>query len=494
MRASELRLGTAQGRTVVAAAALASGIALLDGTVVNAAIPALSQDLSLAVSGQQWVVTGYLLTLGSFIVLGGSLGDRFGRRRVFLIGLIGFAVTSALSGLAPTAPLLILGRLLQGTAAALLVPGSLAIIQASFCPEDRARAIGLWSGLGGVASAIGPFLGGWLIEAVSWRWVFLINPPLVVVAAVLTLRAVPESRDDAVAGSVDYAGAGTLTLGLGAVVFALIEGPADGWPGWIVGLGVAGVAMLMVFLLIEARIERPMVPLVVFRDRQFSGANGVTFVVYAALGAATFFLVVYLQEALGYSPLTASASLLPIAILMFFGSSRAAVLAQRIGPRVPMTVGPVVMGVGLALLAAIEPGDAYATGVFPGTLVLAIGLTIMVAPLTATVLAAIEDRRAGVGSAINNAAARLGSLLAVATLPALVGATGATIVPVYSGAMRWAAGLAFAGAIVAWITIRRPLLARSVPDEEVCAGPPIPSGGPPLVPGGLDPQGVRSDG
>lgn len=484
MEPPALRLSETRGRLVVAAAALASGVALLDGTVVNAAIPALSHDLSMEVAGQQWVITGYLLTLSSFIVLGGSLGDRYGRRRVFLIGMIGFAGTSALCGIAPTAAFLVAGRLLQGVAAALLVPGSLAIISASFHPDDRAKAIGAWSGFGGVATAIGPFLGGWLISAASWRWVFLINAPLVVIAVILTLRAVPETRDEAESGSIDYAGAVTLSFGLAAVVYVLIEGPAKHWPTYMYALAAAGAVLLVAFIVIEQRVRRPMVPLVVFRDRQFSGANAVTLVVYAALGAATFFLVVYLQEELGYSPLEASASLLPIAVLMFFGSQRSAALAQRIGPRIQMSFGPVVIAAGLLLLARINRGDAYWTAVFPGTVILAVGLTIMVAPLTATVLGAIDVRRAGIGSAINNAVARLGGLLAVATLPAIVGVSGSSIAPGYTAAMRWAAVLALVGAIVAWATIRNPLrdgTVRAVPDAEVCGGPPIPSGGPPLV-------------
>ena len=432
--AGTLAMGTAKGRWVIAAAVLGSGVAFLDGSVVTAALPTIGRDLNTDLAGLQWVLNGYLLTLGSLLVLGGSLGDRFGRRKVFMIGLVSFGVASLLCGLAPNIVTLIAARCVQGAAAALLVPGSLAIISASFRVQDRGAAIGAWSGLGGVATAIGPFLGGWLIESVSWRAVFFINLPIVAVVVVLTARHVPESFDPNADQSTDFAGAATLALGLGGVVYALIEGPAKGWEPTQVAIGVVGVLLLASFIVIEMRSRHPMVPLSVFRSRQFSGTNLVTFVLYGGFGAATFLVVVYLQERLGYSPLEAGAALLPITAVMFLFSSRSGALAQRIGPRLQMTVGPIIAGVGLAMFARLAPGVSYWSGVLPGTLVLGVGVTITVAPLTATVLAAVEDRHAGLASAINNAVARIGGLLAIAVLPAAAGiAVGGSGVDLDSG-------------------------------------------------------------
>jgi EmrB/QacA subfamily drug resistance transporter len=443
----------------VAAAVLGSGVAFLDGSVVNAALPAIAADLHTDLAGLQWVLNGYLLTLGSFLVLGGSLGDRFGRRKIFVIGLVSFGMASLLCAVAPTTVTLVAARCIQGVAAALLVPGSLAIISASFDVRDRGAAIGLWSGLGGIATAAGPFLGGWLISSVSWRAVFFINLPIVAVAVLATVRHVPESLDPDADHAIDFAGAITLALGLAGVVYALIEGPAKGWGVTEVAAGVVGVSLLVAFVVIEQRSDHPMVPLRVFRSRQFSGANVVTFVVYGGLSTATFLVVVYVQERLGYSPLEAGASLLPITVLMFLFSRRSGALAQRIGPRYQMTVGPIVAGAGIALFALLAPGVSYWEGVLPATLVLGAGLVITVAPLTATVLAAVEDRHAGLASAVNNAVARIGGLLAIAVLPAAAGITvGGSGVDLDSGfdtAMIVAGGLCVVGGVVAWFTIRR---------------------------------------
>jgi EmrB/QacA subfamily drug resistance transporter len=433
---------------------------------VNAALPAIGRDLDTDLAGLQWVLNGYLLTLGSFLVIGGTLGDRFGRRRVFLIGLVSFGGASLLCGVAPTALALVGARLVQGAAAALLVPGSLAIISASFREQDRGAAIGAWSGFGGIATAIGPFLGGWLIDAVSWRAVFFINIPLIAVAVAITIRHVPETVDPEADHTIDSAGGSTLALGLAGVVYALIEGPAKGWGAAEVVAGAVGVALLATFVIIELRSSHPMVPLGVFRSRQFSGANLATFGVYGGIGVTFFLLVVYLQERLGYSPLGAGATLLPITALMLLFSSRMGALAQRIGPRLPMTVGPVVTGAGIALLARVEPGVSYWSGVLPGTLVLGVGLTITVAPLTATVLGAIETRHAGLGSAVNNAVARIGGLLAIAVVPAAagiaVGGTGVDLDHGFDRAMYIAAGLCVAGGLVAFLTIRRAAPVRTI--------------------------------
>ncbi len=458
-----LRWNTAQGRWVVTAAVLGSGVAFLDGIVVNTALPAIGEDLNAGLSSLQWTLTAYLLTLGSLLVLGGSLGDHFGRRLVFTWGLAGFSATSLLCGLAPTSGLLIAARALQGVAAAALVPGSLALLSASFHPEDRARAIGAWSGLAGTATAAGPFLGGWLIDSVSWRWVFLVNLPLTAVAIAISVRHVPETSDEA-AGPLDLPGAAALSLGLAGVVYALIEGPARGPSFVVVMAAMLGAAALAAFVVVQARSPHPMVPLSVFRSRQFSGANAVTFVVYGALGAVSFLLMVHLQQDLGYSALEAGASTLPITVALFAFSARAGALAQRIGPRLPMTLGPLLVAGSFALFTRVGPGATYAGEVLPAVVALGAGLTLTVAPLTAAVLAAIEDNRAGVGSAINNAVARVASLLAIAVLPAAAGiATGAgeptdglaDVARGFDRAMVIGAVLAGVGALVAWTTIRR---------------------------------------
>jgi EmrB/QacA subfamily drug resistance transporter len=458
-------MGTAKGRWVVAAAVLGSGVAFLDGTVVNAALPAIARDLHANLGDLQWVLTGYLLTLGSLLVLGGSLGDRYGRRRIFQIGLVSFALTSLLCAIAPDTGFLIMARCVQGVAAALVVPNSLAIVSASFATEDRGRAIGAWSGLGGIATAFGPFLGGYLIDSVSWRWVFVINLPIAAVAFWTARVHVPESRDEHAGARLDVAGSALLTVGLAGVVYALIEGPGNGWKPLSVGLGVFGVFALVAFLMVEARKQNPMIPLSIFRSQQFSGANAVTFAVYAALGTVTFLLVVHLQTDLGYSALEAGASLLPITACMLLLSARAGALAQRIGPRIPMTVGPLVVAVGMVLLGRVEPGTTYWETVFPALIVLGLGLSLTVAPLTATVLGAVEDAHAGIASAINNAVARIAGLLAVAVLPAAAGLTagqGLDLVDGFSRAMYIAAGLAVIGGVLAFLTIRRAVFVEPV--------------------------------
>jgi EmrB/QacA subfamily drug resistance transporter len=458
MGSLDLRMGTARGRWVIAAAVLGSGVAFLDGTVVNAALPAIARDLHADLGDLQWVLTGYLLTLGSLLVLGGSLGDRYGRRRVFQLGLIGFAATSLLCAIAPDTGTLIAARCAQGVAAAMLVPNSLAMVSASFRREDRGRAIGAWSGLGGIAMALGPFLGGWLIDSVSWRWVFVINLPLAVAAIAIAARHVPESRDEHAAAHLDVLGNALLTVGLAGLVYALIEGPGNGWSTLAVGLGALGVLSLVAFVVVEAKRAHPMVPLAIFRSQQFSGANAVTFAVYAALGTVTFLLVVHLQTDLGYSALEAGASLLPITACMLLLSARAGGLAQRIGPRMPMTVGPLVVAVGMALLGRVDPGTTYWETVFPALVILGLGLSLTVAPLTATVLGAVDDAHAGIASAINNSVARIAGLLAVAVLPAAAGLTasqGLDLVDGFARAMYIAAVLAAIGGVLAFFTIRR---------------------------------------
>jgi len=457
---------TARGRWVLAAAVLGSGIAFLDGSVVNAALPAIARDFDAGVDALQWTLTAYLLTQGSLLVLGGSLGDLYGRRRVFVYGLAGFGVASALCAVAQDSTQLEVARALQGVAAAALVPGSLALLSASFRVEERGRAIGAWSGLAGVATAAAPFLGGWLIDSVSWRLIFVINLPLVVLAIAITVKWVPESRDDEQGVRVDVLGALTLAIGLGGVVYALIEGPAGASTSAVLASAVVGSVSLILFVVVEARRKHPMVPLTLFKSRQFSGANLVTLAVYAALGITTFLVVVQLQTNLGYSALESGASLLPVTFIMLVFSARSGALAQRIGPRLPMTVGPCIVGVSLLLLSRIEPGTSYVSGVLPGVVVLGAGLAVTVAPLTATVLAAVDDHHTGIASAINNAASRIASLLAIAVLPAVAG-LGDDFATGYRRSLVIAAVLSIVGGVISWITIRTAVPVRTVPHVPV---------------------------
>lgn len=461
----EIRYASAQGRWVLAATILGTGIAFLDSSVVNTALPNIKREFDASLAGQQWVVTGYLLTLGSLLVVGGSLGDLFGRRLAFVSGLTGFAIASALCGLAPNLGVLIAARVGQGVTAALLVPGSMAMIAAVFHPDDRAKAIGAWSGLAGVATAIGPFLGGWLIDAVSWRWVFLINPPIAAFAVWIALTKIPETHGaprvaDAESGAVirkriDVPGATALSLGLAGVVYALIEGPAQQWPTAAVVSAVVGVLSLVAFVLIERRSVAPMVPLSLFASKRFAGINAATFVIWGAIGAVFFLLTIHLQTDLNYSALEAGAATIPVTILMLL-SAKAGGVAQRIGPRLPMIVGPLVVAVGFALMTRIHPGVGYLPVVFPSVFMFALGLTITVAPLTATLIASVEDRHAGVGSAINNALARIASLLAIAVLPALAGiagGSGASLNAGFSKAMWICSALTAAGSLICALTI-----------------------------------------
>jgi EmrB/QacA subfamily drug resistance transporter len=439
-------------------------MAFLDGTVVNIALPEIGRDLDASTSALQWIANGYLLTLASLILLGGSLGDRQGRRRIFTLGVAMFTGASLLCAVAPTSDLLIVARLLQGIGGALLTPGSLAMIEASFRPDDRARAIGAWSGLAGVSTALGPLLGGWLIEAISWRAIFLINLPIGAVVILMTRSHVPESKDPTATGRLDYLGAALAALGLAGTTYALIQGPDQGLSASIVVTAVGGLACLAAFLVHEHRSANPMMPLSMFRSQQFSAANLVTFVVYAALGGVFFLLVSFLQITMGYSPIGAGAASLPITALMLVFSARSGMLARRIGPRIPLTVGPVIIAAGLLLMMRISPGDSYVAGVLPSILVFGIGLTLVVAPVTATVLAAADSRRSGIASGINNAVARVGSLLAVAALPLAVGLTGdqfydpASMEDGFHMSVVICAVLCLIGAVIAWALIRTDLL------------------------------------
>ncbi len=423
--ADVVRMGTARGRWVLAATILASGMAMLDGTVVNVALRVIGTDLGADLADLQWVVNAYMLTLASLILVAGSLGDLLGRRRVFLVGVLWFAAASVLCGLAQDPVMLIVSRALQGIGGALLTPGSLAILHATFARDDRARAIGAWAGLGGIAAAVGPFLGGWLVQEASWRYIFWLNVPLAVGVVAITLRHVPESSDTVASGQhVDATGATLGAVGLAGITYALIEAGSGPSVPVLTSAG-AGVAALVGFVVHQRRVRLPMIPPTLFSSRTFTTSNLLTLVVYAALGSMMFFVVLQLQVGVGYTPLEAGISLLPVTALMLLFSARSGALAARLGPRLQMTVGPLVCAAGVLLLLGVGPGSSYLADVLPGVTVFAVGLTLLVAPLTATVLAAAPDRYAGVASGVSNAVARSGSLLAVAALPVVVGLGGA---------------------------------------------------------------------
>ncbi|WP_331272342.1 MFS transporter [Motilibacter aurantiacus] len=453
-----LRYGTSQARWVLFVTILGSGMAFLDGTIVNVALPRIGADLDAGLAGLQWTVNAYTLTLAALILLAGALGDRFGRRRVFVVGVVWFALTSAACGLAPDINSLVAARALQGVGAALLTPGSLAILQASFAREDRARAIGAWSGLGGIAGAIGPLLGGWLVETASWRWAFLINVPLAV-AVVLAARHVPESRDAGRTGGLDLPGAVLAALALAGTTYGLTLWPEDGASAAVLAALGLGLAALVGFVLRERAAQDPMLPLGLFASREFTASNLVTFAVYAALGGVFLLLVLELQVVTGLGPVAAGSALLPVTLVMLLLSARMGALSARTGPRLPMAAGPGLAAVGTVLLAGVGEDASYARDVLPGVLLFGLGLAVTVAPLTATVLGSVEDRFAGTASGVNNAVARAAGLLAVAALPLAVGLSGddysdpAALAPPYRTAMLVCAGLLAAGGAIAAVTV-----------------------------------------
>jgi EmrB/QacA subfamily drug resistance transporter len=412
---------TRSERLTVVATILGSTVVFLDATVVNVALPAISDDLDAGLADQQWVVEAYLLAMVSLMLVGGSLADQFGRKRMYVLGLIGFAITSVLCAIAPSSEFLIAARAAQGFAGALLVPGSLAILAATFEGPARGKAVGTWTAWTGIATVLGPAGGGALIEALSWRAIFWVNLPLIAVTVWLTLRSVEESRDPEADLSTDWVGIALSALGLGGPVFALIQQPANGWGDPLVFVPLVGGLLLFgAFLLWESRYRHAMLDLSLFRIRNFWVTNLETLIVYAGLMGAFFFIALFLQQTMGYSPLEAGLATTPVSVVMFFLSPWFGRVSSSTGPRIPMFLGPIVGGIGLMMLTRLDSDSAYLTDFLPAMIVFGLGLSATVAPLTATALNSVEERRAGVASGINNGVSRVAGLLAIAILGAVI--------------------------------------------------------------------------
>ena len=440
---------------------LASGIALLDGTIVNVALPAIAEDLGGGLAGQQWVVNAYLLTLGSLLLVGGSLGDLYGQRRIFSLGVAGFGLASLLCALAPTIEALVAARALQGAASALLTPASLAVISAVYDDaQERGAAIGTWTAWGGIATVVGPLAGGLLVDGVGWRWIFLVNVPFVLVTLALIAAVVPPCEGPE-RPRVDVVGAGLCALGLAGPVLALIEQPSRGWSDpLVVGGLVGGAVLLAAFVWWERRVPQPMLPLGLFGRRNFAWANAETLLVYAALSALFFFLVIFLQEEAGWSAVEAGLTTVPVTLILFALSRRFGALSQRYGPRVFMGGGPIVAGLGLLPLLWVDDSPSYLTDLLPAMVLFGLGLALTVAPLTTTVMADAGRGSGGTASGVNNAVARVAGLLGIAAVGVAVAGTGLGLdVTGFRTGMAVVAGLLVAGGLVGLIGIRNPGLA-----------------------------------
>jgi EmrB/QacA subfamily drug resistance transporter len=437
-------------RLVLVAAILGTTVVTIDSTVVNVALPAIERDLGGGLAGQQWTSNAYLLTLSSLLLVAGSLGDLFGARRVFAIGVTGFGVTSIFCALAPTVEMLVVSRALQGVFGALLTPAALAVIVATFPPDERGRAVGAWTAWGGIGTVLGPLIGGQLVDSASWRWIFAINVPIVLITLFLVMRVVPEGRPRAADAKVDVIGATLCALGLAGITYGLIEQPLRGWSDATVAVPlIGGAAMFAAFVAWEARTPHPMLPLSLFRRRNFAVGNIETFSMYAGLGLLFFFLVLFLQQVAGYNALEAGTTTIPVTLVLFVLSMRFGALADRYGPRFFMGVGPLVAAVGLALFLRLDADVDYLTELLPGLLIFAVGLSLTVAPLTATVLADADEHNAGIASGVNNAIARVASLIAIA-------AVGAVVASAFGSALRDELGA----------DARRPEVARAIEEAE----------------------------
>ncbi len=446
-----VRLSEPAGRWTLAVTAVGSGLVLLEATVVNVALPALERSFAASLAGLQWTVNAFTLTLSALILLGGSLGDRFGRRRIYLLGIVVFAGASLLCGLAPTLEWLIAARALQGVGGALVVPGSLALIQDAFHPDDRHRALGWWSGLSGCAGALGPLLGGALVDTVGWQWVFLVNVPVAAALAVALVARVPGRHTGTRAGRFDVLGAVAAAVGLGGITYALTQGATVA--------AVVGILGMSAFWLVERRSRNPMLPLGMFGSRPFSAANLASFFLYGALAALMFVLPIQLQLTTGYTALATGLALLPLTVLTLALSARGGTLAARLGPRVPLTVGSVLCALAMVLATRIGGQASYLVDVLPVVVLIGIGIPLVTPAITATVLSAVPAERAGIASAVSNGVARTAGLLVVAALPMLArlpqDAAGG-LGPGFDRSMMLGAGLFVAGGLVAWFGLSEP--------------------------------------
>ena len=439
---------------------LGSGAVFIEGSVTNVALPAIARDLHLGITGLQWTMNGYLLTLSALILLGGALGDRFSRRKVFAWGLVGFAVASLACAVAPNLILLVTARVFQGIAGGVLVPNSLALLESTFEGEERGAAVGHWASWSAVSTAVGPLLGGWIVDAASWRFVFVIMVPFAIAGAIAVTVAGRTMKESKSAATVDYAGAALMTLGLAAIVGALMLGPDRGFTTlYPVSLGVTGLVLLVAFVIVENHTKDALLPPGTFASRQFAGVNAATFAIYAALTGLFFLLMLQLQNVLGYSALEAGASLMPINVLLLVISPLAGRIAERRGPRLPMAGGALVATIGMLLFALVRPGATYWTSVLPAAIVFGIGLASLVAPLTTVALASLGEERAGLASGVNNSVARVAGLLATAIIPLAAGLggahslSGATLANGFTRAMFICAGLCAVGSVISLVTM-----------------------------------------